>query len=239
MQLHSVDADEGDRRPTGWSQYPPSLLRAALWNGLSAWSGYEAYGEARYPSLNTGWNYFLLAVALTSLWGTFESYRAALRPQIFDGRAEIGERSDRNHQVVLRTAGLQMILFGMVFFGGATLTVLDEWNAAHWPSVDAVVGSREFHTDGPAVEFVYQVEGKSFTARATGSRRALIQVQAYSPGTMHRIRYNPHDPRRIATEWNGWATRRSDGLLLLGSLFGVVLLSEGFKILREPRRMSP
>ncbi len=84
------------------------------------------------------------------------------------------------------------------------------------------------------VAFDFTIDGKPFASHATrigGERLLPVALDSYVPGTVHSIRYNPNDPRQIATEWNGWTTGKADRLLVAGAALGIILISKALRAL--------
>ena len=117
-----------------------------------------------------------------------------------------------NDRQVLTIVGSVFSFVGLVMLTVGVLTARHQLSILRtWPEVDATVTRSEVgHYSGKNgamyqahVEFRYRVEGRVYVAPADSdvSTSSYIEmartVDRYGPGSQHRIRYNPAEPRDI------------------------------------------
>jgi len=78
-----------------------------------------------------------------------------------------------------------------------------EWiTVAHWPRTNAILISKDISSVGARLVFQYEVDGRRFTGRAFrfGSEKTVRNdLEAYEPGTIQKISYDPEDPSQVET----------------------------------------
>jgi Protein of unknown function (DUF3592) len=147
-------------------------------------------------------------------------------------RADAGPRS-------LRWVSGLFVAIGIVV-GGVGAWLWSRGTALDWPEVDATVvdggviyvgssstgkGSSRSAYD-IQVTFTYQANGERVTSRTTSGdsnssrSTAVARLQAYAPGSHHRVRHRPDDPNVVRFEVTAFKERMLPlALLLMGIVF--------------------
>jgi hypothetical protein len=197
---------------------------------LSGWSVYSNFAQFRHPSVDQPWFIPYLAGLWTyvSLWFTFWAYQSALDSQLTSDLSWLRTPPTNDERRTCKLAGIQLILFGLVFLAGAVLMTRLEWESLHWREVKAVLVDKETKQNGALLTFSFDAAGQPITSRTARARG--FSKESYSLGSLHWISYDPKDPSQIAVVPDG--TRSSRAPFFAGAI-GVSMIAAGLAVYRK------
>lgn len=142
------------------------------------------------------WPHALWLLMLMGFLYAFDGYRRR-------NTSETTGPLTRRERIVLNALGLPLLLIGLSALGLASWLVRDGWiRVARWPRTNATLMSKEISAAGARLVFQYEAGGRRFTGIALrwGSERTVrAALEAYLPGTVQRISYNPKNPGEVET----------------------------------------
>lgn len=209
------------------------LAKMILWSAASAYLAIRSYVQFRNPSPDTPWftPYFLGLLAGLLFFSAFGAYRNRNIPAEPDEQPEPPTGAE---QFVFRVLGAFVILAGVAGTSIACWAAWGQWSrVAQWPRADAILIRKELSPTGARLIFDYEVEGRHFTGQAFrwGSESAVgAALEAYEPGTVQRISYDPHDPAQVETTLTyNWELFRGSAT---GIVIGLLLILGGVMVYR-------
>jgi hypothetical protein len=119
--------------------------------------------------------------------------------------------SARTEKIVFKVYGVTMILIGLTMLGLSSWVAWAQWvSVARWPQTNGVLVSKDiFKGGGARLVFRYAVYGRNLTGvgfRWGSESSVRTAIESYTPGTIHRIAYDPEDPRQVETNLQyNWA----------------------------------
>jgi Protein of unknown function (DUF3592) len=116
----------------------------------------------------------------------------------------------RTEKIAFKLYGVTMMLIGLTVLGLSGWLAWVHWvSVARWPQTNAVLVSKDISTVGARLVFRYAVYGRTLTGVGFcwGSEASVrTALESYSPGTIHRIAYDPADPRQVEANLHyNWA----------------------------------
>lgn len=116
-------------------------------------------------------------------------------------KGQMPELSARTEKRVFKVYGVILILAGLSLVGISCWLAWNGWvRISRWPQTNALLVSKDLSKVGARLVFRYQVYGRALTGvgfRWGSETSVRSAMQSYTPGTIHRIAYNPEDPFEI------------------------------------------
>jgi hypothetical protein len=141
----------------------------------------------------------------------------------------------RSEKIVFKVYGVIVILIGLTILGLSSWLAWVHWVIVpRWPQTNAVLLRKDISTAGARLVFRYPVYGLTlpgvgFRWGAEASVRTALE--SYTPGTIHRIAYNPEDPRQVETNLQyNWALFSGP---ICFAVFAAVVIGSGMLLYRS------
>jgi hypothetical protein len=216
------------------------LTKTLLWSVAASYLLLRTYQGFRHPSSVLSWfipcSFMMLAgLALFDAFGSYHHKKP-------DRPTAAPDPLNQIEQIAFKTLGLPVVFVGLVLFGLAARLAWGQWvRVARWPRTDAILMSKDISSVGARLVFQYEANGQRFTGlgfRFGSEKTVRNTLEAYEPGTVQKISYDPEDPTQVETNLSySWE-------LFLGpvsaAVFGVFSVVGGVAVYRwSYGRFSP
>jgi len=212
------------------------LTEASLWSVVGGYLLFRSYQGFRQPSVDSSWftPYALLVVSGLAFFCAFGTYSQKRAGKSTQGTRIGEERLTRSEKITFKALALPAVLVGVVLLGLAGWLAWGQWvKVARWPRANAILISKDISSVGARLVFQYEAKGQMFTGLAFrfGSEKAVRNtLEAYEPGTVQKISYDPEDPTQVET------ILRYSLELFMGSIaaavFGILFVAGGVVVYR-------
>jgi hypothetical protein len=197
-------------------------IKTLLWSAVGCYAVVRGYQHFRNPSPDELWltPYVFVMTAGLAFYAAVESYRNKSAPV---------KRLSPSDIVGRKTIGVFQISIGLAFLVLACWVTRDQWiRLTRWPHVNAVLISKDISRGGARMIFRYEVRGYQVTGlgfRWGDEKTVRAALESYEPGTVHRISYDPEDPRRVETVISySWESVKSE---VFGIALGALIIAGG------------
>jgi hypothetical protein len=178
------------------------LTKTLLWSVAGSYLLFKSYQGFRHPSsdLSRFAPYASIVLAGLAFFYAFGSYHHKETDQ--PPRAA-PEPLTRVETITFKALGLPVVFVGLVLFGLAGWFAWSQWvKVARWPRANAILMSKEISSVGARLVFQYEAKGQRFTGlgfRFGSEETVRNALEAYDPGTIQKISYDPEDPTQVET----------------------------------------